>query len=128
VPPVRDEDAARRWIDGDEARRTARRSLDLVVEVDGQVAGEVGLTGLEQGTVAEIGWWIGPGHRRRGLATRAVRLVSEWALGALGATAVVARCHPDNPPSGAVAHGAGFLLDDAISTPQDRVWRFDGAG
>jgi RimJ/RimL family protein N-acetyltransferase len=126
VPPVRDEAAARRWLEGDESRRAARRSVDLVVDVGGQVAGEVGITGLDQGTVAEIGWWTGPDHRRRGLATTAVRLVAAWAVEVLGATVVEARCHPDNQPSGAVAHAAGFVLDDATSTPQVRVWRFEG--
>jgi RimJ/RimL family protein N-acetyltransferase len=129
VPPVRDEAAARRWIEGDAARRAARLSLDLVVEVEGQVAGEVGLSGFAgAGDPAEIGWWTGPHHRRRGLATTAVRLLAAWAVGPLGLAGIEARCHPDNPASGAVAHAAGFTLDDAASTPQVRIWRFERGG
>jgi RimJ/RimL family protein N-acetyltransferase len=129
VPPVRDEAAARRWIEGDDARRAAGLSLDLVVEVAGEVAGEVGLTGFAgAGGPAEIGWWIGPDHRRRGLATSAVRLVAAWAVGPLGLAAVEAHCHPDNPASGAVAHAAGFDLDEARSTPEVRIWRFERGG
>ena len=129
VPPVRDEVAALRWIEGDAVRRAARRSLDLVIERDGQVAGEVGLAAFsEDGDVAEIGWWVGPAHRRQHVATRAVRCVAEWATGPLGLRRIEARCHPDNPPSGAVAHRAGFLLDEAASTPRIRVWAFSPPG
>ena len=127
VPPVRDVAAARRWIEGDLVRRSRRRSLDLAVDVDGVLGGEVGLTAFTSDS-AEIGWWVGLDHRRRGVATRAVRLVAAWATGPLGLSAVVARCHPDNPPSGAVAHRAGFLLDEATSTSEERVWTYDPTG
>jgi RimJ/RimL family protein N-acetyltransferase len=119
VPPVRDVAAALRWIEGDARRRAAGLSLDLVVEeagaVAGEVAGEVGLVGLEQGRQrGEVGWWIGPDHRGRGLATRAVRLLVGWALGPLGVGVLEARCHPDNPASGGVAEAAGFTLVDGL--------------
>lgn len=124
VPPVRDEAGAARWIAGDEHRRSSGMSLDLVIDVGGAVVGEVGLTGLQDGRgVGEVGWWIGPDHRARGLAVRAVRLVAAWALGPLGVEVLEARCHPDNPASGGVAERAGFTLAGVDGDAPVEVWR-----
>ena len=80
VPERRDLDAARHWIAGDEERRRRDLSLDLVVQRDQRVAGEVGLSSLDsEARTAEIGWWTTPRYRRRGVATVAAGLVVEWA-------------------------------------------------
>jgi RimJ/RimL family protein N-acetyltransferase len=130
VPPVRDEAAAAGWIAGDELRRSSALSLDLVIDVGGVVAGEVGLIGLSDGRgIGELGWWVGPDHRGQGLATRAVRLVVTWALDTLGVEVLEARCHPDNPASGAVAAAAGLLLAGVDGEVPVEIWRVGpGAG
>jgi RimJ/RimL family protein N-acetyltransferase len=122
VPRITDEAAARRWIAGDADRRARRLALDLVIEVAGEVAGEVGLAGFDGAGTAEIGWWVAARHRGRGVATAATRLFAPWAVDALPVEAVLARCHPDNPASGAVARAAGFELQSA--DPAVEVWRF----
>lgn len=118
-----DEDMARRWISGDADRRARGLSLDLVVELAGEVVGEVGLAALDlvAGT-AELGWWVAPSHRRRGVATRAARTLAAWAVEELAVHAVIARCHRDNPASGAVARAAGFECTGAVGDVE--VWRF----
>lgn len=109
VPMRHDEQAAAAWIAGEEERRTRGLALDLVVEVDGSVAGEVGLVPAEPGPqLVEVGWWTGPAFRGRGVATRAVRLVARWAMSDLGVSTLVARCKLGNPASIAVAQAAGF--------------------
>lgn len=122
VPDRTDLEAAQRWISGDAHRRALGLALDLVIDVGGAVAGEVGLAGLEAGAgTVDIGWWVAADRRGAGLASRAARLVASWAVTELSVTAVVARCHPDNPASAAVAQAAGFHADLA-SGPD--VWRF----
>jgi len=110
VPEVRDLAAAARWIAGDDARRERELSLDLVVERGGEVAGEVGLSSFDRaaGTV-EIGWWIAPAHRGRGVASTAAGLVVAWARADL-ALQVIARCDAANPASVAVAQRAGAMV------------------
>jgi RimJ/RimL family protein N-acetyltransferase len=56
---------------------------------------------------ANLAYGIYPAWRRRGIATRAVRLACEHAL-SVGASEVVIRVDPDNPASAAVARRAGF--------------------
>jgi ribosomal-protein-alanine N-acetyltransferase len=123
VPPVPTISTALGWIQGDADRRAHGLSLDLVLDVEGAIAGEVGLVDIDvAGRTAEIGWWIAPGHRGRGLARRAAALVAAWAVEDLCVDTVLARCACANPPSGAVARAAGFAL---VADGDDvQLWRF----
>lgn len=113
VPASADPDAAERWISGEADRRSRGLALDLVIEVEGEVAGEVGLVNVdgEPGT-AEIGWWVAPEHRGKGVAAAAADLVASWAVEELSIVTVVARCHRSNPGSSRVAKAAGFERRD----------------
>ena len=110
VPDVHDVEFAERWIRGQDERRRRDLSLDLVVQREHRVAGEVGLSALDRsrGTV-DVGWWTMPGDRRQGVASTAARLIVEWASATLG-VAVVARCDAANPGSVAVAERAGAMV------------------
>jgi RimJ/RimL family protein N-acetyltransferase len=122
VPEQADIVAARRWIAGDVDRRARGLSLDLVIEIDGTVVGEVGLTDIDpDARTAEIGWWVAPEHRGAGVASHAARLVADWAVDELCVDAVVARCHRGNPASAGVARAAGFVCDG--STGDVELWR-----
>ena len=55
----------------------------------------------ERGT-GEIGYWVAREARGRGVATRAVRLVRDWAASELGLTTLELVIHEDNAPSHAV--------------------------
>jgi [ribosomal protein S5]-alanine N-acetyltransferase len=109
VPPVRDLTHAERWIAGQDLRRARDLSLDLVIDLGGAVAGEVGLSSLDRvdGTVA-MGWWVAAGHRGHGVATTAVVLVAGWCRTVL-ALGPVAEIQPQNLASIAVARAAGLV-------------------
>jgi RimJ/RimL family protein N-acetyltransferase len=127
VPAAPDPTVAERWIAGEADRRARGLALDLVIERDGEVVGEVGLVNVdEQPGTAEMGWWVAPEHRGQGVAATAAHLVASWAVEELSVSAVVARCHPDNPASGAVARAAGFSRCEAPGdeAPPAEVWRF----
>ena len=125
VPDHADRAAAADWIAGDADRRRAGLALDLVavepvtgpgigsglaVEATAGVLGEVGLSSFNpEDGVAMIGWWTVDRHRRRGVATEMVRLLTTWALGPpLGLDVLVAEVEPANPGSVAVALAAGY--------------------
>lgn len=124
VPAQRDAAAALRWIQGDDDRRAHGLSLDLVLGVEGAIAGEVGLVAIDVvARTAEIGWWVAPSQRGQRLASRAAALLAGWAIAELCVDTVLARCASVNPPSGAVAKRAGFTLiaDEAGA----ELWRYD---
>ena len=122
APAGADAAAAERWITGEADRRARGVALDLVIDVDGQVAGEVGIVDVADAPgTAEIGWWVAPDHRGHGIAAGAARLVASWVVDELSVAKVVARCHPDNPASAGVARAAGFMPADG--QPAD-VWLY----
>lgn len=83
--------------------------------VTGASLGQCGIDGWSVGDVAQIGYWLAPKARRRGVATRAVVLLASW-LFDLGASRVFLTVVADNLASIRVARRAGFLLEGATST------------
>jgi RimJ/RimL family protein N-acetyltransferase len=65
----------------------------------------------------EIGYWVAREARGRGVATRAVRLVRDWAAAELGLSTIEIEVHEDNLASQAVARAAGFVEDDERDVP-----------
>ncbi len=63
---------------------------------------------LQADGTAHLSYWTFPAHRRRGLATRALRLVSEYASTTLGVWRLDLHIEPDNVASRRVAQQAGF--------------------
>ena len=80
----------------------------------GDVVGSVGVRWVDpdQG-VAEVGYWLAPGARGRGICTRAVRLISRWAIDE-GAERLQLRADSLNAASRKVAVNAGFTEEGVL--------------
>jgi RimJ/RimL family protein N-acetyltransferase len=98
------------WIAGSELELAAGTSIDwLAVDRDDGVLASVGLMDIDRAKgTGEIGYWVAREARGRGVATRAVRLVRDWAASELGLTRLEILAHEDNAASLAVARAAGF--------------------
>lgn len=95
-PPPADADAAS-WISRCEERWSLRLSIDFVIDVRGEVGGEIGLRNFTDDPArAELGIWVDSAHRRSGLALRRLEAVSEWAFGVAGLRQLWCRTNPDN--------------------------------
>lgn len=72
----------------------------------------VGLVWINRGTkdpsVGHVGYWLLPDARGHGLATRAVRLISEWAMRELRLASLALTTDVANERSQAVAERSGF--------------------
>jgi RimJ/RimL family protein N-acetyltransferase len=124
VPPDADPARAEAWIAGWEERRRVGAALDLVAERDGEVAGEVGLAAF-RGTVTdvvELGWWVLPAHRGRGVASAMVTALVGWTARALPGRRVVARIPPGHPASARVAAAAGLVPAGRLDAGHD-LWK-----
>jgi ribosomal-protein-serine acetyltransferase len=64
--------------------------------------------------VCEIGCWLEPAGRGRGLITRAVRKLIDWAIVERGMYRVEWHCRPDNEASSNVAKRLGMSLDGVL--------------
>jgi RimJ/RimL family protein N-acetyltransferase len=63
---------------------------------------------------AEIGFWLAREARGRGIGTRAVRLLTGWAMHAAGMERVYAMTRPTNTGARALLERAGFVCDGTI--------------
>ncbi|MET9441048.1 GNAT family N-acetyltransferase [Streptomyces sp. NPDC006610] len=106
-----DQAAARARLARDRQLRASGTAVLLAITVDGGAPlGEVMLRRAPEG--AELGYAVGPAHRGRGLAVRAVRVMAAYAFDHLGVDRVILELEAENAASVAVATKAGFTLLD----------------
>jgi RimJ/RimL family protein N-acetyltransferase len=74
---------------------------------------------LKGGGIAHMSYWVFPTHRRRGLASRAVRLACAWAFVELDVERMELHVEPDNVASRGVARRAGFAEDGMVPSESD---------
>jgi len=103
------ERVTRAWADGTEA-------VMVITDADtGEVLGSIGLLRLaEHPDCAEIGYWIEKERRGRGIATRAVTLVSRWAVQDLCVQRLELMTRVENVGSQRVAARAGFTCEGVL--------------
>ena len=113
------------WIAGRDRHRRHGRGLDLVVEdPTGTALGAVSLDdpAWEAGRI-EAGYSVLAAHRRRGVARRALALLSSFALAELRLTGVELRIDAANAASARVAVAAGFVEAGPAGEEGLRRWR-----
>jgi RimJ/RimL family protein N-acetyltransferase len=81
---------------------------------DGRLLGSIGIRWNERRDVGDIGYWARRDVRGRGLVTRALVLVSRFALRHEGAARVQLRADVENTASRRVAEKAGFSLEGVL--------------
>lgn len=105
-----------RWKSGEQA------SFAIVHRRRGVLLGGVDVDDIDEiSATGEIGYWLGPESRGRGVATRAVILVCQWALD-LGLHRLTLLAEPHNKASLGVAERAGFRRDRLLRA-HDIDWR-----
>jgi RimJ/RimL family protein N-acetyltransferase len=114
--PYRASDA-RAWVAGQEGRLRSGLSLDLAIADAGTDAllGAIGMHAFRwQDRRAEVGYWLAPEARGRGVATCALRLLARWALGPLGLARLDLFAEEENVASVRVAERAGFVREGLL--------------
>lgn len=85
------------------------------IRVDGTLVGGVLLRTMDvRAGTAEAGCWLEPAGVGRGLVTRAVRLLIDWAVGQRGIHRVEWHVSASNEPSIAVARRLGMTRDGVL--------------
>ena len=97
----------------DRAARDAGRIYGIWL--NGTLVGGTMFVSFDTGTgVCEVGCWLEPAGTGRGLITKAVRLMIDWAITVRGLHRVEWRCSPQNTASSNVAKRLGLRLEGTL--------------
>jgi RimJ/RimL family protein N-acetyltransferase len=103
-----------------ERSRTPSDELNLAVAGhSGELFGAIGVSIQSDSGIAEIGYWLAPEARGRGLATRALRLLSVWTLRETDIARLQLQTDVENLASQAVATRAGFTREAVLRAYMD---------
>jgi RimJ/RimL family protein N-acetyltransferase len=94
----------------------ASPTTEFAIVVAGEAAGGIGLRPGEDvhRRAAEISYWLGEAHWGRGIATEAVRAVTDHAFDALDLCRVWAGVFEDNAASARVLEKAGYVFEGRL--------------
>lgn len=100
----------RQYVRSLDAEAKAGRILPFVIEVEGQIAGQMHLFGIVHGSLLSgaAGYWVARRHAGRGLATRALALLCDHAFRSAGLHRVEVNIRPENAASLRVVEHLGF--------------------
>jgi RimJ/RimL family protein N-acetyltransferase len=115
---------ANQWVSAANRGWASESSANWAVIARDGLVGRMSLrtVDLEDG-LAEVGYWVVPAARGRGIAPRALVVVSNWAINELGLHRLELEHSTRNGPSCRVAEKAGFPLE---STKRSQALHEDG--
>jgi RimJ/RimL family protein N-acetyltransferase len=119
--PYTEKDAREYFARAEQDRREGRELSHALVDFSsGKLLGSMGLMVNSEHATGEVGYYLAAEARGRGLATRALRLLSRWGIEQLGLARIEVLAHPDNMASQRVAQRAGFQREGLLRSYRDR--------
>jgi RimJ/RimL family protein N-acetyltransferase len=87
-------------------------SISFAIEVEGKFVGTIGLHSLSIGDhTSEVGYWMDPDFRAKGICTQALKALSDFAIQVMGFRRLEAYANFDNVASQRVMERAGYQRD-----------------
>jgi RimJ/RimL family protein N-acetyltransferase len=117
VPTPYEEADGRAFIGGSAGRRVLGQSLELVIAArgDDRLLGMIGIIADRHDALrAEIGYWVAPDARGRGIATRALGLLAPWCVTSGGFARLDLQAATSNEASLRVAERCGFVREGVM--------------
>ena len=106
----------REWLEFyEEGRREGKREAFAVIDDDGSFLGLALAFGIDrEGRQLELGYVVAPEARGRGVATRALELLTNWAFTELDALRIELWISASNDPSKRVAANVGYSYEGTL--------------
>jgi RimJ/RimL family protein N-acetyltransferase len=115
VPSPWVEGFERTWLERYDQLDGTRAGFAIVDLESGEFLGMAALVWVDmEARQAEAGYIVAPAARGRGVAGRALRLLTDWALTDLGLERVELKITVENEPSIRVAERAGFVREGVL--------------
>ncbi|MFL5891896.1 MAG: GNAT family N-acetyltransferase [Solirubrobacterales bacterium] len=116
VPDSYDEATAAEWADESRRQRDAGTGLHLIVAgaASDELLGSIGVHVNQDEGRADVGYWLIPQARGRGIMTKAVRLFSRWIFDNLPVERIEITIEPANTASRSVAEQAGYIFEGIL--------------
>jgi RimJ/RimL family protein N-acetyltransferase len=115
VPVPWPEGFERAWLERYDQGDGARAGFAVVDEASGSFLGMAALVWVDvEGRQAEAGYIVAPSARGRGVAVRALVLLTEWAFEELALERIELRITPENAASIKVAERAGYVREGVL--------------
>jgi RimJ/RimL family protein N-acetyltransferase len=112
LPDPFDREAVDRWWRDMPSERAAGTAVRLCIadRASDRPVGAIALQNIDLTLTrrAELGYWVAAHARGRGVAQRAIGVICDWGLGALGLMVIGAVVDRDNPASCRLLEGLGF--------------------
>ena len=91
----------RQYVKSLDREARAGRIVPFLIEADGRIAGQMHLFGIVHGSLLSgaAGYWVAEEYAGRGIATRALAMLCDYAFGPLGLHRVEVNVRPENAPS-----------------------------
>ncbi len=107
---------AKKWIEKNirEERKKEPKMVNFAIDIDGEVAGMVGFSGIEKKHKAEAGYWIGEKYWGQGIMSEAIRIADEFAFKQLGLVKITAQVFDGNKASCRVLEKNGYKLEGKL--------------
>ena len=107
---------ARKWIEKNirENKKKERKMINFAIDIDGELAGMVGLSGIEKEHKAELGYWLGEDYRGRGIVTEAIKLTERHGFKDLKLKRVQAHVFSFNKASVRVLEKNNYKLEGLL--------------
>ncbi len=104
---------AKSWIEKNirEEKKKERKMINFVIDIDGEVAGMIGFSGIEKKHKAETGYWLGEKYRGQGIMSEAIKIADEFAFKQLGLVKITALVFNGNNASCRVLEKNGYKLE-----------------
>jgi RimJ/RimL family protein N-acetyltransferase len=105
----------RRWLERYDQPNGQRAGFAIVDNASGEFLGMAALVKLDrEAREAEAGYIVAPAARGRGIAVRALRMLTDWSLQELGLERIELRIETENEPSIRVAERAAFVREGVL--------------
>lgn len=115
-----DREKAWTWFTNDVATWALYGFGTLAIEMDGQLAGGVGLVHPPHYPEPECGWFVFDGFTQRGVAVEAGRAMIDHTFATTDLQTIVSYISAANAPSIRVAESLGAVLDSNAASPDEQ--------